>query len=224
MKRHLLFYLLCLIPALSAAQVRFGVKGGLNVASQPVVSTNFASGFAANQQPRVAWHLGGIARIGLGEHFFLQPELLFTSKGMVYETKYLAADPNDPLLRNATTSETPAYIELPVNIGGKIALNNTVSLFGMVGPYVAYGVSGKMTTHIVGGTPMTNDIQWLGSRKTFERFDYGLNAGLGAEIRNFLVSVQYSRGFANVRPENYAIRANNQVFSLSAGYLLGKAK
>ena len=38
----------------------------------------------------------------------------------------------------------PYYLEVPVRVGYKYAVNDDFSLFGSVGPYMAVGLFGKM--------------------------------------------------------------------------------
>lgn len=57
----------------NAQDVKFGVKGGLNVA-------NF-SGDVDGNSALVGFHVGGFAEIKISEKFAVQPELLFSTQG-----------------------------------------------------------------------------------------------------------------------------------------------
>jgi hypothetical protein len=89
------------------------------------------------------------------------------------------------------------------------------------GPYVAYGIGGKVT-----GTGRTNvdgtDISVAIEQDVFgedgiKRFDFGIGLGVGVEFGRFGVGLGYDLGLANLTGEsNY--RLNNMNAFLRVGY------
>jgi opacity protein-like surface antigen len=57
----------------NAQDVKFGVKGGLNVAT--------LTGDVDNASSKVGFHVGGFAEIKVSDKFAVQPELLFSTQG-----------------------------------------------------------------------------------------------------------------------------------------------
>ena len=57
----------------NAQDVRFGVKGGLNIAT--------LTGDVQDASTKVGFHVGGFAEIKVSDKFAVQPELLFSTQG-----------------------------------------------------------------------------------------------------------------------------------------------
>lgn len=60
----------------NAQKTRFGVKGGLNIAT---------IGGADESKALIGFQLGGFAEINVWKKFFIQPELLFSAQGAKFE-------------------------------------------------------------------------------------------------------------------------------------------
>ena len=88
-KSVLLFVAVVAFSAASYAQgVSFGVKAGLNFASQKWE----AGGFSVSPDGRTAFHVGGFVTAMFSEKFGLQPELLYNSVGSGEEDFELQMD------------------------------------------------------------------------------------------------------------------------------------
>lgn len=85
-----------LTTALSAQEVSFGAKGGLNIADITSLS---------NSKARASIHLGAFAKVQLTENWAVQPELVYSGQGA-------KVDPSLPLLSDFTLALN--YINLPV--------------------------------------------------------------------------------------------------------------
>jgi hypothetical protein len=71
-------FLACMVIGTASAQdVNIGIKGGLNL-------YNITGTFDDDYDTRVNFHLGVLGHIHLGEHFGLQPEVLFSAQGATY--------------------------------------------------------------------------------------------------------------------------------------------
>ena len=144
----------------------------------------------------------------IAPNVFIQPSILFSSKGSKYDGGDLKVVAN--------------YIDIPVNFGYRINLGGA-NLNLLAGPYLAYGVGGKISlseTKFGKTVTVEEDIKW-GSDKNeddFRPFDMGLNLGGGVEFNNFQVSLQYGFGLLNINP-NSDITNKNGVLSLSAAFL-----
>ncbi len=116
MKKILILLAVMAIATTSEAKIRVGVKGGLNVATLHTSNDAFQNTFDS----RTGWHAGLMMNVGLPLGLSLQPEILYSSKGV--------------------DEETIGYIEVPVDLqwGFKIAMFRPyVSLT----PYVGYAVN-----------------------------------------------------------------------------------
>jgi hypothetical protein len=133
-------------------QVQFGVKGGIDLSK---FNASSKQGMSINFSNRLAFHVGGLAEIPFGNIFSIQPELLFTLKGAkhnISETLYpypfgMSLPPNNILIDRIKTMYNPCYIELPVYLRADFKAGTGKIVVGF-GPYLAYGVSGKIKTKL----------------------------------------------------------------------------
>ncbi|WP_320052866.1 porin family protein [uncultured Acetobacteroides sp.] len=178
------------------AQVKFGPKVGLNF------STMSMDGVDAKM--RTGYQVGMVFQGDIAPNVFIQPSILFSSKGSKYD--------------NTDTKVVANYIDVPVNFGYRINLGGA-NLNLLAGPYLAYGVGGKVTNDFILATK-DRDIKW-GTDKDeddFRPFDMGLNLGGGVEYNNFQISLQYGFGLLNVNADS-DFTTKNGVLSLTAAYL-----
>ncbi len=106
------------------------------------------------------------------------------------------------------------YLEVPINLGYRLPVSQTVSLMGGLGPYFGLGVLGKNVTKIDNGK---TKVDVFG--RNFKRFDFGLNYNLGVELWNqwqFFVGFEHSLvNIVKSAPdgvENYKYRPLNLYF------------
>ena len=104
----------------SQTQVKYGVKGGLNL-------TNVAGQDADGNKYKLGFHVGGFAAIDAAEHISLQPELLFSLQGARYKGE------------GGKGSVNTYYINLPVMV--KYTFDE--GYFAETGPQLGYMVSAK---------------------------------------------------------------------------------
>jgi hypothetical protein len=103
MKKNVVLLALALVATTLStyAQVSFGVKAGYNSAS---VSTEDNAGTSRLS----GFHAGVIADLSLAESFSLQPQLLYSAKGIKFKDVDLSGN-------ESKVSFKLNYLELPVN-------------------------------------------------------------------------------------------------------------
>ncbi|MFS2703189.1 outer membrane beta-barrel protein, partial [Bacteroides xylanisolvens] len=137
MKKALLLFALVAISVVSInAQdnLKWGVMAGMNVSKYTI--TGFDS--------RIGFHAGVKAEVGLsqdanGSGAYMDFAALLTLKGAKVDGGSLAS-----------ITFNPYYLEVPVRVGYKYAVNDDFSLFGSVGPYIAVGLFGKAKAKVDG--------------------------------------------------------------------------
>lgn len=77
MKKYFLVSLALFFLNSSYAQVRLGLKGGINLATVRYIN-------ADNSKARVGWNAGGLAEITIQDDLLIRPELLYSSKGFAF--------------------------------------------------------------------------------------------------------------------------------------------
>lgn len=205
----------------------FIIKGGLNLANISVTS----NGRVNEANTFKSFHVGIGYDIPLSEIVSLQPGLLYTGKG----AKTQFGKEGDPFYYKATSN--PMYLELPINVVGKIALTQTSYFFIGAGPYAALGITGKnkVNTYTLGvDRYSSSDIVFSKDNPTtvreenygygkIKRFDYGLNATAGLEFSRFILGANYGHGLVNINSgtDNSANdKGKNRVWSFSLGLKL----
>lgn len=167
------------IPAFSQSQnvTRFGVKGGVNFA-------NFRVDEIEDNNVKAGLNLGLFFKMPVSESFAIQPELLYSSKGSKLEY-------DNALQGKGEYRFNMNYLELPIM--GVISIGERFNV--QVGPYVGY----------LANTNIKNmekdfdivDVEDL-NEDSFNRFDYGLAAGIGFDLDGFVIGARYNYGLAEV--------------------------
>ncbi|QEC40426.1 porin family protein [Pseudobacter ginsenosidimutans] len=200
---------LALMAGAATAQNKttFGVRAGVNF-------TNLNGEIGGNDldlKMKAGFHVGVNAEIPLADEFFIQPGVLFSTKGA-------KADEGDGKINIS-------YAEVPVNFLYKPEVGTGRLLLG-VGPYLGIAVGGKFKGD---GDDMdiefTNDVEneneYLYSMK---RLDFGGNLLFGYEFTNkFSVQLNAQLGMANLSPKFQGeklddTKMKNTSFGVSVGY------
>lgn len=216
MKTKLVYSIfLLLFATLASAQISVGVQGGVNFQN---LNGKSANGDALENTMIPGFNAGINIQIPVAPEFYFQPGILYSTKGAQHQGTLL------------TTTTKLSYIELPLNFVYKGSLGSGFVLLG-VGPYVAYGINGKVITE--GGsisldTPVKfqNKVE-LGDSPLvpyYKALDAGGNIFIGYELAGgIFAQLNAQLGMLDIHPE-YAISINdksvikNTGFGVSLGY------
>jgi hypothetical protein len=193
----------------------FGILGGVNFQN---LNGEDNEGERLENKLIVGFHAGLNVQIPLVPDFYIQPGLLFTTKG----------GKNEGNLVNGTYRLS--YIELPLNFVYKGLLGNGYVMVGF-GPYVAYGIAGNAEFE-GGSVSMDSKIEFKNTLDSddpytttyFKPFDAGANIFAGYEMMNgIFLQLNTQLGMLNINPEDNRLLGNNSVikntgFGLSAGF------
>jgi hypothetical protein len=194
----------------SVGGTSFGIRAGVNFQN---LNGQFA-GDDLDFKIKTGFHVGVNAEIPLADEFYLQPGLLFSTKGGDWD------DNND-------TKTNISYLELPVNFLYKPILGAGKLLLG-AGPYAGYAIGGK-----VKGDNGDTDLEFesdlptgqaLKYFYTVKRFDFGANLLVGYEFSNkFSAQLNAQLGLANISPkvdgfDSDDYKTKNTGFGVSLGY------
>lgn len=185
------FTLVALTMAAKAQSgVEFQARAGANFTTINVKNSD------ANKM-KVGFHAGVDAAIPIAEEFYIQPGVLFSQKGSKY--------------KNTDASTSLNYIEIPVSFMYKGQLGEGRFLLG-VGPYAAFGISGK---YKVGG--VSADIDFGDNTGDTKRLDFGGNINAGYEFSpNLFAQLNFQLGMADISNGNTSVK--NTGFGVSLGY------
>ncbi len=197
----------------------FGLRAGVNFQN---ITGKDEDGNKLENDLLTGFNIGINAEIPLAPQFYLQPGLLFTTKG---------AKSEDLILGQTIKGKINIYyVELPLNFLYKPMLGQGRLLMGF-GPYVALGVGGKVT-YEGGGSSLSEDIEFKKNVKLSDPddvfyvrpMDAGANLLFGYQFAN-KVSLQLNAqlGLTKINPEyegasNDRTDAKNTGFGVSLGY------
>ena len=179
------------------SKTTFGIRAGVNFQN---LNGKDANDDNLDNKLKTGFNAGVNAEIPVGIDFYLQPGLLFSTKGA-------KADVGDGKINLS-------YLELPVNFIYKPELGTGRMVLGF-GPYAAYAIGGKTKN------PDT-DIEFGDQPDEWKRFDAGANLLAGYEFSNKL-SFQLNAGLGLTRLNNRESGDNksslkNTGFGVSLGY------
>ena len=198
------------------ANTSFAVLGGVNF--QNLNGQDFMGDKLTNEMI-IGYHAGVNAQIPIAPEFYFQPGLLFSTKGAKNVSSL------------GTTTYNLSYIEMPLNLTYKALLGNGSFMLGF-GPYVGYGISGKVTSEI-GSLKVERDVEFKNTIESaepltagpyFKRFDGGGNIFTGYELLSgIFAQANVQLGMLKINPEDNRIATDktsikNTGFGLSIGY------
>jgi hypothetical protein len=207
-------FFLCAASPLSA-QLRFGVKAGLNLA-------NIAADdeITDGSDPKIlpTFQVGGLAEFALAENLGVSVGVQLSGKGFRFSEE-------EPGFGEYKVTANPLYLQVPLSV-----YYSSNGFYIGAGPYLGFGIGGKIKESFDGDTE-TTDIEFgdgSDDDDVFAPLDFGANLEVGYTINNAIrISASYSLGLANALPkelredgaDKYYIR--HRVIGVSAAYLFG---
>jgi hypothetical protein len=188
----------------------FGVRAGVNFQN---INGKDVDGDKLENKIKPGFHVGANAEIPVATDFYVQPGVLFSTKGAK--------------LNNSDDKINLSYVEVPVNLVYKPLLGTGRVMIGF-GPYAGFAVGGKYKP----GTGSDTDIMFEKDINQIEgqswlfakRFDAGANFLAGYEFSNKLsFQLNAQLGLININSDNERYlddktARKNTGFGISAGY------
>lgn len=186
----LLMMFVILIAPIANAQLRFGVKGGVNIAKvkfkKDVIDSENVTGF----------HIGPTIEMGGAAGLGLDAAVLYSQKGFEYADESYKND----------------YIEVPVNLKYKFGMVPFVKPYVAAGPYFSFRVAGDKFWDIPG------KVRGQLKSKSFDTgLNLGIGAEV---LNTLQIGLTYSWGFTdNYKLDEVAAdnsSGKNRMWSISA--------
>lgn len=180
--------------AAQAQSIKFGVKAGASL-------TNFTGKDSDGNSNKFGFNGGVLANFGINDMFSIQPEVLYSMKGVKEDGGSGKLNLN--------------YIDIPVL--AKIATGET-GIFFELGPQVGFLASAKLK----------DDNSSQDAKDLFKSVDFGYAAGVGFQAASGpIVGLRYNGAFTNtfkavnVFGTNVEPNSKNSAFQLYVGYMFG---
>ncbi|RHJ91139.1 porin family protein [Parabacteroides bouchesdurhonensis] len=186
--------LFALIVCPAKAQVKFGIKGGVNITSvrfsRDIVKSDNVTGFQVGPMIEATMPLFGVG---------IDAALLYSQKGM------------DASNQIGSENIKTDYIDIPVNLKWKFGLP-IIKAYLAAGPYVGFRVGGDKFWDIPGE---------ISGQMKAKNFNAGLNFGVGAElIKHLQVGFNYGLGLTDdFTSSKVDLSAKNRGWSITAAIL-----
>ena len=177
------------------AQVKFGVKAGLNLA-------NINGDDFEDSDMKMGLAIGGFANFQLSDKIEFQPELLYSMQGAKQKDMYI----DEGITADMTFKLD--YINIPLML--KYKLTDAFSI--QAGPQIGLLVSDKWKTDDADGD-ISDDMG-----VDLKGVDFGLNFGLGYTLENgFGIDARYNLGMSQILDMDEA-DSKNAVIQIAVSY------
>ena len=180
--------------------ITFGARAGVNFAS--------LGGDTEELDGRTAFNVGVSVDIPILESFYVQSGLYYTQKGAKREE----SDYDE----YEKTTISPSYLEIPILASYRYNFSENSQLQFNVGPYLAYGVGGKVKEE--SGNERNERVQkadYFGNLA--KRFDLGWQVGLGYTYKHIYAGFAYESSLTDISDiDGVTLRNNN--FMIQLGY------
>ena len=173
------------------SKVSWNAKAGLNL-------SNWTGGDSEGTDAKLGFKVGVGMEYAFDNIWSLQPSLFFSTKGTKYSETGFKITVNQ------------MYLELPVNMQARVHIEGDTNLLFSAGPYIAYGIGGKISSNI-----SSNDADTFGNGG-LDEFDAGVGFGVGLEFSKILVGLDGQLGLTKLNDVEGA--AKNINFSVTLGY------
>lgn len=222
MKKILLLVAIFVASALSVnaqENLRWGIVAGMNVSKMSATGLDSKIGYQVGVRTEL-----GLPQVANG--LYLDASVLLSAKGAKMDFGDLG---NQKIDAN--------YLEIPIHIGYKYAVNNNFSVFGSFGPYFGYGLFGKTKVEELDYDDEYELIKTSSKYDTFgndglKRFDCGLGLNVGVEIKKtYRVVIGYDFGLTETYKSkfdageesyedlDFGSGAKNRNFTISVAYM-----
>ena len=172
-------------------RLSFGLTAGLNYASTDMDYANSV---------RPSFHAGATVDYAFVKSLSIRAALLYTEKG--FKSNFGKA--------------SAGYVELPLQASYHIVTPTGVEFLLNVGPYFAYGISGKTQYEPEDLTfKYAYNQDSFGGKGFFKSFDMGVSAGIHVKLWHVLLGVNYEYGLTDVANVYGKFHNRNVAASLS---------
>ncbi|HLO45488.1 MAG TPA: porin family protein [Leadbetterella sp.] len=169
----------------SYGQFHLGIKGGVNVSKIYTDEGSFKANFNESLDTKTGYAFGAYAR--LGKKLYLQPEVMFATKGGKVE--YIPSGGGNPVSVNIKTNN----LDIPVLVGYKLFNRLRVN----AGPVASIKLNedGKFL----------DELRKVSSNpdEAFEKATFGYQAGIGIKVLGFDIDLRKDGSLSDISSKQF---------------------
>jgi hypothetical protein len=186
------------LAGMASAQVRGGVKGGLNLATMSFSGSNVS----LTPDSRAAWMAGVFVEVPVARHVAFQPEAVVSTKGA-------SISPGG----SSALSIDLTYLDVPLLLRVEVPTRGKVVPYVYAGPNVGILLRAR-TVATIAGTKVDEDM-----KDELKDTEFGVALGAGVRFGMMLIEARYVQGLTNVvkLDEGESGKATNRVLKIIAG-------
>jgi hypothetical protein len=196
--------------AYSGKGLSIGIRGGVNALLNEFIPGGDLEGSGGTSETAPGFTGGLVINYGIGNVFSIQPEILYARRSVKFAGE--AGGQKFSLQASANAVEIPLLL--------KLSFGRKTRFFVNAGPYIAYGLDGRVK-FVVDGETLADEKQKLTSDDA--RLEYGVTGGLGVSIPagpgSILIEGRYNYSLGNNADPQPAEYVSQQVATFSIGYL-----
>ena len=211
-------FTLCVIMSFTESYAQtFAIKTGVNL-SKELFKIDYGI-LSKDYKVTPRFQLGVTAEFPLTKLFSFEPGLFFSSKG--YKSHLVMQ--ND-IIFDIYKNEILNYIEIPLTAKATTFIGR-FPVYVTFGPYIGIALNGKIIVNEFSDNKTTrNEYNYsMDSGGYMKRMDYGLQAGIGIEIHQFLVGLNYDHGISKINQQS-EFKCKNRVLGVTVGYKFNRKK
>lgn len=201
----------------SSDKVSLGIRGGLNLSQLATVMDE-----GTTREGRFAgFHAGVSLEVPIVESLGFETGLYFVQKAIKQEGD------GEIFSSNTEVRGTPCYLEIPLLAAYRHNFRK-VLLIVNTGPYLAYGICGKLKIiheSRQGTMKSEQKYDWFGDEDTegsaqVKRFDMGWHLGAGLKFKGSIyLGYSYEAGLVNIgRSDDYSTKTRSHAISLGFAF------
>ena len=207
MKKLLILAIATIIGGSAVAQQKWGLKAGVNL---PKYSFGADDADNPETESTTNFHVTGYMDAPISSNFSIQPGVSLQGKG----TKFVDAS-------DFEIEQNTMWIEVPVNLVGKLPVGGATHLFLGAGPYAAFAIAGQNKFETAGSSSET-DLEFGDSdTDDLKGIDFGVNLLGGVQLNSGIsLGAGYGIGLTDLRPtgDGEEGKTTNRVLSFSVGF------
>lgn len=192
------------VVTVASAQMRLGVKGGVN-------ASNFYGSELNDNNAKIGFNIGLSADYDFAYNMGIQTGLFYTTKGFKFKQSI------------SEFTSNLVYLQIPVHLAYKIDVTPGTRVFLHGGPYLAYGVGGSNSFKL--GRDEISPSKVFGDNG-LKSFDAGLGIGAGIELGQLFFDLGWDAGLLDiVKSDSFVknfiskdVSLKNQSAYLSVGF------